>query len=106
MLFMILVFLVFTLVFIAFIIFIIISSINDDFVFPKNIKRFSNRTLKKNFYDSNFKYKKNQVKTANQEDDFYKKLDSGFYDDDPEILQTEDFETYQEIFGDDLEDGN
>lgn len=44
------------------------------------------------------------MKTANQEDDFYKKLDSGFYDDDPEILQTEDFETYQEIFGDDFEE--
>lgn len=44
------------------------------------------------------------LNAENSQDDFYKKLDSGFFDDDAEILQTEDFKTYQEIFGDDFEE--
>lgn len=99
------------LAFLSFVIFLIISSVKDDFEFPDEVQRLSDKirnsnrnSRSSNFYNSDFSSdftrKKEQVnKTANQEDDFYKKLDSGFYDDDAEILQTEDFETYQEIFG-------
>lgn len=107
------------LAFLSFVIFLIISSLKDDFEFPDEVQRLSDKiknsyrnSRSSNFYNSDFSSdfarKKNLVnKTLNAEnsqDDFYKKLDSGFFDDDAEILQSEDFETYQEIFGDDFEE--
>lgn len=59
--------------------------------------------------DSSFApfHEQEKQKTVHKEEDyyenFYNRLDDGYYDDDPEILMEEDPEMFQELYGDDAD---